>query len=258
MNWMRRNVQPRLRAIALASMVLPMPGTSSIRRWPRHSRATRARRTSWCLPDDDALDVGEDLVPDLLDVAHRTPVVVRLAAGCVADPEIDARDRSMGDVARESGSSGRRDVGAARPSVRPERAVGSRRLLVWALAGPKTFNLRVSGHAARPVSAAADQRQPADPDAPSGSRSPPMTPRNGSPPTNAATDMKANSAASTRAITASPMRSMIGRGVAGATARPGSAERRGRGGGVASSGSGSVIGPSVAPREAQGFPYSSK
>src|SRR4029079_559129 len=29
------------------------------------------------LPDDDALDVGEDLVPDLLDVAHRTPVCDR-------------------------------------------------------------------------------------------------------------------------------------------------------------------------------------
>src|SRR5258706_11404440 len=47
---MRRNEQPRLFAIALASTVLPVPGTSSIRTWPRHSSATRAKRTSLCLP----------------------------------------------------------------------------------------------------------------------------------------------------------------------------------------------------------------
>ena len=50
MNWIRRKLQPRLRAIALARTVLPVPGTSSIRRWPRQSSATRASRTSWCLP----------------------------------------------------------------------------------------------------------------------------------------------------------------------------------------------------------------
>ena len=31
-NWMRRNEQPRLRAIALARTVLPVPGTSSMSR----------------------------------------------------------------------------------------------------------------------------------------------------------------------------------------------------------------------------------
>ena len=49
-NWMRRKLQPRLRATALASIVLPVPGTSSISRWPRHRRATSVRRTSWRLP----------------------------------------------------------------------------------------------------------------------------------------------------------------------------------------------------------------
>ncbi len=47
---MRRKVQPRLRATALASMVLPVPGTSSMSKWPRHSSATRVSRTSWRLP----------------------------------------------------------------------------------------------------------------------------------------------------------------------------------------------------------------
>ena len=36
--------------MALASTVLPVPGTSSISRWPWHSSATRASRTSSCLP----------------------------------------------------------------------------------------------------------------------------------------------------------------------------------------------------------------
>src|SRR3990170_3819299 len=49
-NWMRRKLQPILRLIALASIVLPTPGTSSIRMWPSHRRATRAIRTSRCLP----------------------------------------------------------------------------------------------------------------------------------------------------------------------------------------------------------------
>ena len=49
-NWMRRNEQPMLRLSALASIVLPTPGTSSIRMWPSHSSATSAIRTSTCLP----------------------------------------------------------------------------------------------------------------------------------------------------------------------------------------------------------------
>ena len=50
MNWMRRNVQPMDREMALASIVLPTPGTSSMRMWPSHRSATIASRTSACLP----------------------------------------------------------------------------------------------------------------------------------------------------------------------------------------------------------------
>ena len=49
-NWMRRKLQPMDLESALASMVLPTPGTSSMRMWPSHRRATRAIRTSTCLP----------------------------------------------------------------------------------------------------------------------------------------------------------------------------------------------------------------
>src|SRR5260221_737269 len=49
-NWMRRKLQPSDRASAFASTVLPVPGTSSTRMCPRHSSATMASSTSWCLP----------------------------------------------------------------------------------------------------------------------------------------------------------------------------------------------------------------
>ena len=63
MNWIRRNVQPRLRAIALARTVLPVPGTSSMSRCPRHSSATSARRTSWCLPTITRSTLARTLSP---------------------------------------------------------------------------------------------------------------------------------------------------------------------------------------------------
>ncbi len=50
MNWMRRKEQSTERAMALASIVFPTPGTSSIRRWPSATSATRASRTSWDFP----------------------------------------------------------------------------------------------------------------------------------------------------------------------------------------------------------------
>src|ERR671912_256222 len=49
-NWMRRTEQSIERARALASIVLPTPGTSSMSRCPSASRATRARRTTSVLP----------------------------------------------------------------------------------------------------------------------------------------------------------------------------------------------------------------
>ena len=63
MNWIRRNVQPRLRAIALARTVLPVPGTSSMSRCPRHSNATSARRTSWCFPTITRSTLARTLSP---------------------------------------------------------------------------------------------------------------------------------------------------------------------------------------------------
>ena len=49
-NWIRRNEQSIDRAIALASIVLPTPGTSSIRMCPSAIRAASASRISGCLP----------------------------------------------------------------------------------------------------------------------------------------------------------------------------------------------------------------
>ena len=50
MNWMRRHDPPIERAIALASDVLPTPGTSSMSRWPSANRHTSARCTARRLP----------------------------------------------------------------------------------------------------------------------------------------------------------------------------------------------------------------
>jgi hypothetical protein len=49
-NWMRRKVQPMDRAKDLASTVLPTPGTSSIKVWPRHNRAINVSSTASRLP----------------------------------------------------------------------------------------------------------------------------------------------------------------------------------------------------------------
>ena len=49
-NWMRWQLPPIDAAIALASDVLPTPGTSSIRRWPSARRHTSARCTCSRLP----------------------------------------------------------------------------------------------------------------------------------------------------------------------------------------------------------------
>ena len=50
MNWMRLTVQSMERASALASDVLPTPGTSSTSRWPSASSVTSAMRTTSGLP----------------------------------------------------------------------------------------------------------------------------------------------------------------------------------------------------------------
>ncbi len=49
-NWMRRQLPPIDRAMALARDVLPTPGTSSMRRWPWANRHTSASWTASRLP----------------------------------------------------------------------------------------------------------------------------------------------------------------------------------------------------------------
>src|SRR3990170_131602 len=63
-NWMRRKLQPKLRAMALAKTVLPVPGTSSMSRWPWQSSATRARRTASCLPTMTRSTLAMTFSPD--------------------------------------------------------------------------------------------------------------------------------------------------------------------------------------------------
>ena len=63
-NWMRRTEQSVDRASALASIVLPTPGTSSISTCPSASRTVSASRTRLGLALDDGLDRGADPVGD--------------------------------------------------------------------------------------------------------------------------------------------------------------------------------------------------
>ncbi len=49
-NWMRWKVQSSERARALARVVLPMPGTSSMSTWPSQSNATIASSITSSLP----------------------------------------------------------------------------------------------------------------------------------------------------------------------------------------------------------------
>ena len=61
-NWMRRNEQSIDRAIALASIVLPTPGTSSISRWPSAIIVDERESDLLVLAAHDLLDVGLDLM----------------------------------------------------------------------------------------------------------------------------------------------------------------------------------------------------
>ena len=61
MNWMRRKLQPRLRAIALASTVLPVPGHVLDQQVAPAQEGDQGEADLVVLADDDALDVGQDL-----------------------------------------------------------------------------------------------------------------------------------------------------------------------------------------------------
>ncbi len=77
MNWMRRKLQPSDLAMALARTVLPVPGTSSISRWPWQSSATSARRTSACLPTMTRSTFAATFSPDSRMVVTLDLVLVR-------------------------------------------------------------------------------------------------------------------------------------------------------------------------------------
>ena len=72
-NWIRRTVASIERASALASVVLPTPGTSSMSRWPSASRTTRASRTTSGLPS----------ITRLMLAAMRAPSAATSTAGPV-------------------------------------------------------------------------------------------------------------------------------------------------------------------------------
>ena len=57
-----------LRLRALASMVLPTPGTSSMRMWPSHIEGDESQPHLGVLADDDAFDVADRALGRLLDV----------------------------------------------------------------------------------------------------------------------------------------------------------------------------------------------
>ena len=69
MNWIRRKEQPRLRAIALARTVLPVPGHVLDQQVAAAQQRDEGEADLVVLADDDALDVGEDLVAGFLDLA---------------------------------------------------------------------------------------------------------------------------------------------------------------------------------------------
>ena len=64
---MRRHVPPIERAIALASDVLPTPGTSSMSRWPSANRHTSERWTARRLPRSTGLDLARQRVERVLE-----------------------------------------------------------------------------------------------------------------------------------------------------------------------------------------------
>ena len=87
-NWMRLTVQSTDRASALASMVLPTPGTSSMSRCPSASSTVRRCRDRLALAGDDGLDVLHDARgarAHLVDAHHEAS-----AAASPAPPRVTA------------------------------------------------------------------------------------------------------------------------------------------------------------------------
>ena len=127
MNWMRRHEPPIERAIALASDVLPTPGTSSISRWPSANRHTSERWTARCLPRSTRLDLAGERVEEVLEG--------RVRAGSDLH-RVDLRPgRSLAWRAVEPNATVRlrwrtnyraRQAARARPADRTRRVLGAR------------------------------------------------------------------------------------------------------------------------------------
>ena len=157
MNWMRRHVPPIERAIALASDVLPTPGTSSMSRWPsanRHTserwiarrlprrtvsiwRASASKRSLKDVSGRGAACTVSTSVPGELGVATSEPNATVRSDGA------ELRDRSRtarpADPAPRVGVRGRRARGSAAPVVdggAPMVPVRAARLVAAATASP--------------------------------------------------------------------------------------------------------------------------
>jgi hypothetical protein len=70
-NWIRRKEPPRLRAMALARTGLAGPGDVLDQQVAATQQRDQGEADLVVLADDDAFDIGEDLVAGFLDLAHR-------------------------------------------------------------------------------------------------------------------------------------------------------------------------------------------
>ena len=133
MNWTRFQVQSIEVAIALARLVLPTPGTSSMTRWPSASRHITASSIACCLPCTHLGDVGRDRVEQRGEagVAGRRAVPGRPGAwlgAAFTAARVDRRchdRRSASGRRRASATVGRRCRGAALPPPAAETAASA-------------------------------------------------------------------------------------------------------------------------------------
>ena len=119
-NWIRRTEQSMDRASALASMVLPTPGTSSTSRWPSASSTVTASRTTLGLPSitvSIAVAIGAGRLRQVVELGRAGAVGVPCATSVSSR---SPRSLAAGSDARRAGSSDRRRDGP------PLRSTGSR------------------------------------------------------------------------------------------------------------------------------------
>jgi hypothetical protein len=69
-NWIRRNVHPRLRAMAFGEDRLARAGHVLDQQVAAHRSATSASRTSWCLPTMTRSTFADNAFAGLLDLRH--------------------------------------------------------------------------------------------------------------------------------------------------------------------------------------------